>query len=495
MACCCSFPAPDSALGTGWQRHRYEWSNPDWGVKPRRSKPYPPLQCKLRAWQRCLYWGLAAKLGPGAQATMRHNFLSLLACLLLFLLPAYATLARGIQSILYSSPLACHTAKAHTSCYTSCAHHSRAPSCQRQLCGRPGLKSGLVLRCVWWAGGRALSCASQLFLCAVRLSGYAAWILREPLDAVASYVIRKISPNYHVDCTDCHNQNHKGRLGPKSGGGSNLCTKIHSLVALLCLPQIANTAATEVRVGGDTTQPPEVLSGTKSSRNGKTDPRATDRHRNIQKRSFRRARNRLAEKGITKYKGRIYYTGQLGQKGEAQVIQPQLNAPTRSSPETMLQRWLPEDSAPVAAPKHAQTLGILTLNLGGLSKSGYDELAQWLESPPVVAQLDMVFLQEHWRPAAEFCLPHWTWIQSKAAGRSGTCQHQGLAILVNKRLAPNSQGRYAEVVLRRVLRLLLPAVEGHPLRHRPHTAFCVYQHARSSESAETYAKRLKSGMP
>ena len=106
-----------------------------------------------------------------------------------------------------------------------------------------------------------------------------------------------------------------------------------------------------------------------------------ERHDTVQKRSFRRARNRLLEHGVTQYRGRTYYAGELGAKG----------------------------------------------------------IAQWLETEAVRASLNVVLLQEQWRPTSEFCLPSWTWIQSGAPGRKGSNQHQGVAVLINRRLASDDR--------------------------------------------------------
>ena len=127
-------------------------------------------------------------------------------------------------------------------------------------------------------------------------------------------------------------------------------------------------------------------------------PEQSTARQQIHKRSFRRARNRLLQHGVTMYRGRKYYAGELGAKGTAH---PRLS-PSRPvpRPEALLPSWPPsETQAPANALLADSALRVVTLNLGGLTKSGYDELAQWLETEVIKTTLDVVMLQEHWRPA------------------------------------------------------------------------------------------------
>ena len=158
------------------------------------------------------------------------------------------------------------------------------------------------------------------------------------------------------------------------------------------------------------------------SASGRPSAGGSNARQQIQKRSFRRARNRLLQHGFTMYRGRKYYAGELGAKGTAH---PRLS-PSRPvpRPEALLPSWPPSEAQ---APATVRPADMITLNLGGLTKSGYDELAQWLETEVIRHNLDVVLLQEHWRPSSEFCLPHWTWIQSGAQGRNGSFQHQGVS--------------------------------------------------------------------
>ena len=130
---------------------------------------------------------------------------------------------------------------------------------------------------------------------------------------------------------------------------------------------------------------------------------------------------------------------------------------------------------------------MLSFNLGGFSKAGFDEFQRWLHLDTTKRLVHVVFLQETWRGSTEFCTKDWVWVQS---GRSPVAG-QGVAILLNRRFADSASIRFAERRVGRVLMVLVPALRGHPLRRRPTTLISVYQHARSSEQAEVYANRAK----
>ena len=138
-------------------------------------------------------------------------------------------------------------------------------------------------------------------------------------------------------------------------------------------------------------------------------------------------------------------------------------------------------------PLRAGQLGVLSVNVGGFSKEGYDGFQQWAHSPNVVEHVHIIFVQETWRPSCEFSSDSWHWIQS------GTekAQHQGVAILRSKRLVAARSVRFAEITKGPILKVHLPADPGNHLRRRPITLLCVYQHARVSEQAVVYEKREK----
>ena len=94
-------------------------------------------------------------------------------------------------------------------------------------------------------------------------------------------------------------------------------------------------------------------------------------------------------------------------------------------------------------------------------------------------------LQEVWRESAHYDTPQWVWVQS---GRK-PLQHQGVAIFLNHSLCSFRDCKFEEIMKGRLLKVLVPAAQGHPLRRRPITLLCAYQRARSSEPPEIYHKR------
>ena len=222
-----------------------------------------------------------------------------------------------------------------------------------------------------------------------------------------------------------------------------------------------------------------------------------EHHEYVVKRSLQRARRRALLGGTTLYRGRLYTSAELGLPGTP--YQPSqltvgsrraLQAHDKGRLDRILAVWPPE-CGPLteeqARPLRAGQLGVLSVNLGGFSREGYDEFQQWAHSPNVVEHVHIIFVQETWRPSCEFSSDSWHWIQS------GTkkAQHQGVAILLNKKLAAARCVRFAEVVKGRILKVHLPAEPGNHLRRRPITLICVYQRARVSEQAVVYEKREK----
>ena len=206
------------------------------------------------------------------------------------------------------------------------------------------------------------------------------------------------------------------------------------------------------------------------------------------KRSLQRARRRALLGGTTLYRGRLYTSAELGLPGTPHLpsqltvgSRRALQARDKGRLDHILAAWPPE-CGPLteeqARPLRAGQLGVLSVNLGGFSKEGYDEFQQWAHSPNVVEHVRIIFLQETWRPSSEFSSDSWH-------------QHQGVAILLSKKLAAARCVRFAEVVKGRILKVHLPAEPGNHLRRRPITLICVYQHARVSEQAVVCEKREK----
>ncbi|CAE7839740.1 unnamed protein product [Symbiodinium sp. CCMP2592] len=121
----------------------------------------------------------------------------------------------------------------------------------------------------------------------------------------------------------------------------------------------------------------------------------------------------------------------------------------------------------------------------------YDELAQWLNQPSTLRNVQIVFLQETWRSASEFSTQHWHWILSGVGQTAKANNGSGVAVLVNNQLASSSHIRYQEWVPGRLLEVRITEDKRRPLLHRPITLVCAYQHSRISHSPEVYAKRLR----
>ena len=261
--------------------------------------------------------------------------------------------------------------------------------------------------------------------------------------------------------------------------------------------------AADARVAGDVIDPAGVplqipayrlWSGAKrDDRHGKHAP--PERQHQTRKRALQRARRRAAAVGGTWYRNRWVTCQDIGAPGESHNARHHIPA---RSPGTFKQQmpklpcWPPKPAAAgyqgsqsPCMPKRG--LGVLSFNLGGFTKAGFDEFQRWLHLDTTKRLVHVVFLQETWRGSNEFCTKDWVWVQS---GRSPVAG-QGVAILLNRRFADSASIRFAERRVGRVLMVLVPALRGHPLRRRPTTLISVYQYARSSEQAEVYANRAK----
>ena len=259
-----------------------------------------------------------------------------------------------------------------------------------------------------------------------------------------------------------------------------------------------NRGAADARVTGDIIDPAEapitrrgfsLWSGAK--RDDRHEHRANLAPQPARKRALQRARRRAVKNGGTWYKDRWVTSKDIGLPGEVHDMSSGfVHRLHRCLPKMpVLPPWPPKPAAPGShsprMPKHG--LGVLTFNLGGFSKEGFDEFQRWLHLETTRRVVHVVFLQETWRGSTEFRTADWVWVQS---GRSPVVG-QGVAILLNRRFADSACVRVAEHRVGRVLMLHVPALRGHPLRRRPTTMISVYQHVRSSEKAEEYDNRAK----
>ena len=219
-----------------------------------------------------------------------------------------------------------------------------------------------------------------------------------------------------------------------------------------------------------------------------------------QKRAFRRARNRVAQAGPD---GHTWYRGRRCSAADLGLIRSSssLTAPFHSTrarhmakrtplPRLHLPAWPPTEdtSSALAAPRRRGLLSVLSLNLGGLTQHGYDELCTWLHTPAlrVRDQVDVICLQETWRLGSEYLLPDWFWISSGSAPVSG----QGIAVLVNRRFVPDQTIRFREVQIGRLLHVVVPLQ--HSGGSRSLDIVCAYIPSKVSESQSTYDRRDKS---
>ena len=217
-----------------------------------------------------------------------------------------------------------------------------------------------------------------------------------------------------------------------------------------------------------------------------------------QKRAFRRARNRVAQArpdGHTWYRGRRCSAADLGLiRSRSSFTAPLHSTRARNTakrtslPCLHLPAWPPAEgtSSTFAASRPCVLLSVLSLNLGGLTQHGYDELCTWLHTPAVRDQVDVICLQETWRLGSEYLLPEWFWISSGSAPVSG----QGIAVLVNRKFAPDQTIRFREVQVGRLLHVVVPLQHcGGP---RSLDIVCVYIPSKVSESQSTCDRRDKS---
>ena len=130
-------------------------------------------------------------------------------------------------------------------------------------------------------------------------------------------------------------------------------------------------------------------------------------------------------------------------------------------------------------------MSVLSLNVGGLTPHGYDELCTWLHTPDVQNHVDIICLQETWRLGSAYLLPGWSWVSSLTPPASG----QGVAVLVNHRFAQAPTVRFREIQVGRLLHVVIPLSRCSGSRCLD--MVCTYVPFKISESATVYEKREK----
>ena len=284
--------------------------------------------------------------------------------------------------------------------------------------------------------------------------------------------------------------------GPKSPGGGGF---LLLLLFMLVQPCQAVYTAPKPRVVEVTTPSTRAVSAVSPHVTTVAKPCGLHGLPNqARKRAFRRARNRVAQAGPdghTWYRGRRCSAADLGLlRPRSSIVTPLHSARARktvtraSLPCLRLPAWPPagDPSTTSDARQQRGLLSVLSLNLGGLTQHGYDELCTWLHTPSVRDQVDVICLQETWRLGSEYLLPDWYWISSGSAPVSG----QGVAILVNRRFVSDQTVRFREVQVGRILHVVVP------LQHcggtRSLDVVCVYMPSKVSESQSTYDRRDRS---
>ncbi|CAE7336692.1 unnamed protein product [Symbiodinium sp. CCMP2592] len=280
------------------------------------------------------------------------------------------------------------------------------------------------------------------------------------------------------------------RPGPKSGGPWGLWM-------LILLSQLLIASGVEARVGAPSVGAPGAAQTVLPGRHqAKLHRQRKEQGDFIVKRSFLRAQRRLQKHGTTWYRNRLY-THHDELKPIPLRSGPQPNDPNQARyarPRTAvpnLPSWPLQQPTQSVTPIQSSDVGVVTINVGGLSKEGYDELAQWLNQPSTLRNVQIVFLQETWRSASEFSTQHWHWILSGAGQTAKANNGSGVAVLINNKLASSSHIRYQEWLPGRLLEVRITEDKRRPLLHRPITLVCAYQHSRISHSPEVYAKRLR----
>ena len=182
---------------------------------------------------------------------------------------------------------------------------------------------------------------------------------------------------------------------------------IGPLLCILCCHQIEPNHATVIT-------PPRVIPGFSW----------------VQKRAFRRARNRASANGGTWYRGKWLTAQQLN----AEQMQPSTEHRHKSS----------DHSTHHPHPGHRPRLRIMSHNVGTLSTDAYDELMNWLQQN---ADWDVICLQETgWSLDATYTSGRWHVVSSGCK----THKNSGLMVLVSKRLITAEHIRFDNVVPGRI---------------------------------------------
>ena len=224
------------------------------------------------------------------------------------------------------------------------------------------------------------------------------------------------------------------RTGPKSGRTSrhvSCALPLYVFILLICvLP--CQTARTDVRVGGPSTVPPEVPSGTKP-RGLREASVPTQEHSDIDritKRTYGRAYAKAARQGGSYYRGR-WREFQWFRKTRVHPIQ------------------LPRQAVPESTTHCVRTM---TWNAGGLTKPVLQELETYARD----MRLDVIHIQEtKWSEDYNWSGPDYVYVHS--AGQNKLDKVGGLLTMISTRIASSQDVQYNSAWAGRLLHVRIPA--------------------------------------
>ena len=196
-------------------------------------------------------------------------------------------------------------------------------------------------------------------------------------------------------------------------------------------------------VGAQALTKPHVVGPKKVSEPYQTLPRSNKQLTTVQKRSYRRALNRIAKHGYTWYRGQLL----------SGPIQHDCTSNINSSTQTIAN----------TPPSHRhRRLSIFSWNCGGLSQADWDHFQQWL----TMQTLDIVMLQEtHWPFSSEWLQSHFFCMHSGAGPRQA-----GLMTMVSKSLVQQQDLSWSEPIPGRILHTRIHG------QHKGCDIINVYQH-------------------
>ena len=179
------------------------------------------------------------------------------------------------------------------------------------------------------------------------------------------------------------------------------------------------------------------------------------RKNSVQKRSYRRALQRISRHGFTWYRGQLL-------SGPRTTEQP-----LETNPKSVSSNHAPSRSL------RNRRLSIFSWNCGELTMASWDHLQQWL----TLQQLDIILLQEtHWQFSSEWMQSHFYCLHSGAGPRQA-----GLLTMISKRLVQQNDISWSEPIPGRVLHARIHG------SHKGCDIINVYQHVHNIQRLDERA--------